>query len=1077
MNDDVQELKRQLDELRRHNAELESQVRQRTFELEVLNDLSHQIGYSLDYDDLCSLILQHLHRAVPYAISGSFLLLDEPYDLFVQHTRPVSRALLDDVRQRMITTLSHMSGREIHPMQVRFRTEEVVGTEAVRLTVMAMESMFQVPLIGGPQRDVVGLIFVGSEYPNAFNEGQVKILYTVANQASIAIQQLRALLASEEQRLESLIENLPDGVLMLDADRRIVLMNPSGREYMNLLAPGTQIGNTLRHLAQESLEMLFQPVPVRCLEFQVGAGEDTQEVFDISIQPVSVGPQAGGWTLVIRNISGRKRAEAEIRRLNEHLEQRIVERTTQLEIANRDLKNQITVREQVEEDLRRERDLLHTITETSPVGIIVVDLDGRVTFANSRAERVLGLSRDDLVHQGKYTFDWKVTDYHGQAIADEDLAFYRVADIGQTIFDIRYAIERPDGNRILLSINASPICISDDHVERVVMTVRDVTRRFEQEQALRLSETKLRLITTQLPSILWTTDTDLCLTEVFGSGLERHGYEVLMAVGQSLYDLYDTTSHRSPPIQAHLRALRGLSSGYDMVIHDCDFEVRVDPLRDNDGKIVGCIGLALDITERKQAEEQIRMLNADLEQRVIERTAQLEATNEELKKAQQTAESATIAKSEFLANMSHEIRTPLNAIIGMTDLLLDTDLSADQCDFVDTIRISGDSLLTIINDILDFSKVEAGKLEIYNAPFNMRECIEQSLDMVATRATEKHLILAYTIADSVPPLLIGDVMRLRQIFVNLLSNAVKFTDRGEVVVSLQATRLEDTEYGAMRIMKYEAGELVDPTSAYYRIEASVRDTGIGIPQDRLDVLFQSFSQLDTSSTRRFGGTGLGLAISKNLAELMGGTMWVESEYGTGSTFFFTFVAQETTASAIVPDTHATRIPEGYMLATGTERTHSATSPFTPPVSPTPTEPGDAALTSSHSLGTTHPLRILLVEDNLFNQKVALRFLKKMDYAADMAMNGVEALKILEQQVYDVLLMDVQMPEMDGYETTRVIRQQFPNERQPYIIAMTAHALRGDRDRCLKAGMDSYISKPIQIEELIAALKQVQQLPS
>jgi PAS domain S-box-containing protein len=1210
MNYDTIKLTEQLEELRKKNALLEAQLHQRTFELEVLNDLSLQIGYSLNYDDLCRLMLQHLHRVVPYVVSGSFLLLEEPYELYVQYTRPIVPSLMEDIRQRMMSTVSHMKGKTIRSSQIRVRSYEVAGSDAMRLPVTNLRSVFQVPLIVGAQREIIGLIFVGAEQANMFHEEQVRILYTVANQASVAVQQLHALLVAEEQRLECMVKHLPDGVLMLDADRRIMFINPAGREYLSLLAPELQVGDTLHHLAQESLEMLLQPYPVRCFEVEVGDDEESRRVFEIAIQPVEIEPYTGGWTLVVRNITGRKRAEEEIRRLNEQLEQRIVERTEQLEAANQDLQQQMQVRQQTEEALRRERDLLHSIMETSPVGILVADRSGQFIFANRRAEHVLGLSEEEIQQRTCYSTEWHVTDHQGGEVTREDIAFHQVVQNGQALLDVRQAVVRPSGERVLLSINAAPLCDEDGLVERVVFTVRDVTRRMQDEHSLRLSETKLRLITTQMPSILWTTDTNLSLTEVLGSGLVRQGSDVSMAVGQTIYELYGTDSTDSPAVTAHLRALRGLSAGYEIALHGCDFEVRVDPLRNEEGQIVGCIGLALDIRERKEAEEQIRALNMELEQRVVERTAQLKAANEELQQAWEAAEAATNAKSEFLANMSHEIRTPLNAIIGMSSLLLDTSLSADQYDFAETIRMSSEGLLSIINDVLDFSKIEAGKLELEEYPFNLHDCIEQSLDMVAARAAEKTISVAYTVADQTPTLLVGDVLRLRQILINLLSNAVKFTEQGEILVTVGL-------FGADgRNMSTNVAS-VSPLDEVHTIHVAVQDTGIGIPENRIDRLFRSFSQVNASTTRKYGGTGLGLAISKNLAELMGGTMWVESVLEQGSTFHFTFQAKPATREQLPLADHSVETPSKqdeaivahlvepfaeddfyaraeeqaqsslpklslltgrYVLIVGDNESNrriltrqmgswgmlpcvvsttmhalaylqkgivydalvidmhvsedellafveqmqsccpeqslpliiciAASSraeyrkiaqqekrflldrPIKPAqlyyglsqligggqVTDGEVEWGDRyeatkGCEEAKSPSRLQPaLRILLVEDNVFNQRVALRFLEKIGYQADVVTNGVEALKAMQEHGYDVVLMDIQMPEMDGLEATRRIRADFPANQQPLIVAMTAHALRGDRERCLEAGMDEYISKPVQIEELAAVLE-------
>ncbi len=717
------------------------------------------------------------------------------------------------------------------------------------------------------------------------------------------------------------------------------------------------------------------------------------------------------------------RAEAE-------LERRVAERTEQLCA-------ELHEYQQTEMTLRKTESLLSLLADNA------LDIIYRYRLQPSRGYEYISPSVQTI------------TGYHPDAFyADADFLLKIAHPTIRPVFDPSRPSPHPDHDLLILCIihknghevwlerctwpvfDASGTIIAMEGIDR------DITERKHAEEVLHrqkeyltaLHETSLALIhrldlndlletilaraaglLTTSHGAIYVVDPQCSTIELqVAVGVFRHYYGCRLQPGEGVAGTVWQT--RQPLIISNYRAWPGKSAQFDAV----QFRAVMGGPLISDDAVAGIFVLADIDVERKFSQAEVDVLDhfAELASIALD-NARLYTDAEQARKV---AEAANQAKSEFLANMSHEIRTPLNAIIGMTRLLHETPLASQQYDFVETIRTSSNALLHIINDILDFSKIEAGKLELEEHPFNLRECVEQALDLVAARAAEKNLRLWYTLAAHLPETLVGDVTRLRQVLVNLVGNAVKFTHEGEVSVTVEGQECTPRAPAAALVPR--------PT---YELHIRVHDTGIGIPAERMDRLFQSFSQVDSSTTREYGGTGLGLAISKQLITLMGGNIWVESAPGKGSTFHVTFTA----SAAEEPVAHTWHTDDMARVA---------------------------------QMSREHPLRILLAEDSAINQKVALLLLERLGYRADVAANGHEVLAAIERQPYDVVLMDVQMPEMDGVEATRHIHRHWQGSMRPRIIAMTANALKGDRERYLQAGMDDYISKPVQFEELVAALR-------
>lgn len=769
----------------------------------------------------------------------------------------------------------------------------------------------------------------------------------------------------------------------------------------------------------------------------------------------------------------------------------------------------ITERKIVEEVLEEANVKLNALIQASPLAILTFDPEGRVQSWNTAAERIFGWKEEEVLGlQPPIIPDDRRNEF--RALIEINLQ-------GRMFTGVELQRKKKNGSTIDISLSSAPIRDSKGRIRGIVSVMDDITKRKAAERSLRESLHFLQRLIDTIPNPIFYQDTGgrfLGCNQAYERFVSLSRGEIIGKIADDIYPEEQADWLRES--DADLLSRPGILVK-ETTMHLMDGQRR-DVIfnratyANEDGTTAGLVGVIIDITDRKKAEA-------------------------ELKRAKESAEEAARIKAEFLANMSHEIRTPLNAVIGMAGLLLDAALSPEHQDCVETIRNSGDTLLAIINDILDFSKIDGGNMELERHPFDLRSCVEESLDLNAARAAEKGLNLAYEISDNTPETIIGDLTRLRQVLVNLITNAVKFTDKGEVLVSVASRHLKGDDY---------------------EFCFSVIDTGIGISPDHMDRLFKSFSQIDASTTRKYGGTGLGLAISKRLVELMGGNIWAKSDEGKGSVFRFTIVAEvkpvklkpyqdpyqpmiegkrllivderETNLRIIkrlarswcmLPDT-ATNAEKAVLLAMSSAfdvvilsapvsgmnisalateirkyqkdlpiilcssfgmRKNDECNQFdaflTKPIRPYQLHESlkrifdnEATIDVNPSIrqyNSVHKLRILLAEDNVINQKVALRILKKIGYRADLAANGLEVLQALERLHYDVVLMDIQMPEMDGLEATSIIRKRFPPEDQPMIIAITAYALEGDREKCLKAGMDGYISKPVDVNELADAL--------
>jgi PAS domain S-box-containing protein len=799
-----------------------------------------------------------------------------------------------------------------------------------------------------------------------WNWSEVSVLMTIAGSigGSIDRWQAQAALKESEEKYRELVESSSSIILRIDARGCIRFINKFGLHFF-----GYAEDEILGHNVAETIM----------------ADEDKERSFPDTIIKGKLDPDSNS-TNVMRN--RRKNGEivwiAWTRRTVLNDQGEIIE---VLCIGNDFTENKLSSEKlkKAVQDLRETRDYLESLLDHSNAPMIVWNSSFKITRFNHAFERLTGHKAEDIL-------GCRPDILFPQASKDASIAHIQKTLSGEHWDAVEIPILRKDGEVRTVLWNSATIY--DEEGKSVVATIaqgQDITERKKAQsqvifQASLLDQVRNGVIATDLNGriIYWNRFSEVLYQwsaeEVLGKNIAE---TVVPEEKGSMIQTVIVDIIRYGYRETELLVRRKDGSQFMAFFA---FSV----LKDQEGQRVGFVGVSVDLTERKKVEQDLLL-------------------------AKERAESATRVKSEFLANMSHEIRTPMNAVIGLTGLLLNTNIDEEQRDYIETIRSSGDSLLAVISDILDFSKIEGGMLDIDREPFVLSKCLEASLNMVSQAASRKGLNISFKIEDDVPAQLLGDQIRLKQILVNLLGNAVKFTEQGEISVRVSLMQRSCKKNGKDEIL------------------FAVKDTGIGISKDRMSRLFQSFSQVDASTTRKYGGTGLGLVISKNLAELMGGRIWAESEPGRGSTFYFTIRAEPSRIIETIDKQDALQkadFKEGYK-----RKRH---------------------------------LAILLAEDNIVNQKVAMRMLERLGYEADIAANGEEVLQALKNRNYDVVLMDVQMPEMDGLEATRRIRTIAG--RQPYIIAMTAHAMKGDREICLGAGMNDYVSKPVRMEELQAAIE-------
>jgi two-component system, sensor histidine kinase and response regulator len=990
--------------------------------------------------------------------------------------------------------------RDVRPLRAKD-----IGSDPLTIGLppahQSTRSFLGVPLCS--RGEIYGVLyFIEKLGAEGFRDQDEKLAASLAAQATVSYQNQQRLEqlqrdAYELSKLATIVEDSSDAIFSKGLDGLILSWNAAAERMYGYRAAEI-VGQNVSSLAPpdrlDELAMIGEQIQLgrTTRDFEVVHATKTGQRIHVAITVSPIKNATGevvGASVISRDMSERKRAEE-------------------------------AQHKSVEE--------FKAAFEDAPFGMCLASLDNRLLRVNRAFSELLGYSKEELLAEG----------WQGLTHADDLERSRRAADemrSGQaTSLECEKRYVHKQGNVIWVSMKISVVRDGRGEPAFFITHVQDITERQRIEAELRQSEEQFRNIAENISEVFWmmspAADKMLYISPAYEKVWNRTRdslYKNPMSWMEAIHpdDLKRAHALFARQLEGELVDSEYRIRGYDgkeKWISD-----RAFPVRDKAGQIIRIVGIATEVTERKRYEQ-------------------------ELIRARETAEAANRAKSEFLANMSHEIRTPMNGIIGITDLVLETELNPEQAEYLRIVKESADALLTLLNDILDLSKMEAGKLELDHLSFNLRKSLAEVVKLLAIKAQQRGLEFIFDVAPEVPTSVVGDPARLRQVLVNLVGNAIKFTEEGEVEVSVQ-TQTQSAEETILRF--------------------SVRDTGIGIPEDKQKQIFDAFSQADSSTTRKYGGTGLGLTIAGQLVGLMGGKLWVESEAEKGSTFYFTVpvgpgvaelpaelldVSQLAGVPILVVDDNATNqrvvedsvnrwkmiptlvgsasaaiqalqrsqasgspfplvltdahMPEidGFglverihqepslanvrivILTSGGERGDAArclklgvaaylSKPFDRlelrdvllrVLAGDPAKPENRTLVTRHTLREqTKFLRFLVAEDNLVNQRLIARLLEKRGHTVALAQNGREALEALEKQPFDIVLMDVMMPEIDGCEATKRIREREKEGGTHLpIIALTAHAMKGDKERCLACGMDGYVSKPLKPEELFSVIE-------